>query len=190
MLSQVHTLTCAENNDKDPKFKVDDHVILSKYKSVFVKDYTPYWSEQDFFIKKVKATVLWTYAIKYLKLEETWTFLGKKLQKTIQAEFRIEKVIQKKGNKSYVKLKSLITCLIAAYIRKTSLYKMSYYGKADSYGRKKIKVEIDLSNCATKSEVKKATDTDTSDFVKKWVRNCSNHVDNNVVKEARYDETI
>ena len=43
---------------------------------------------------------------------------------------------------------------------------MGYYLKADSYRRNKIKLEIDLSNCATKSYVKKATDTDISDFAK------------------------
>ena len=28
-------------NDKDPKFKVDDHVRISKYKNIFAKRYTP-----------------------------------------------------------------------------------------------------------------------------------------------------
>ena len=30
-----------EVNDKDPKFKVDDHVGNSKYKNIFAKGYTP-----------------------------------------------------------------------------------------------------------------------------------------------------
>ena len=30
-----------EVNDKDPKFKVGDHVRISKYKNVFAKDYRP-----------------------------------------------------------------------------------------------------------------------------------------------------
>ena len=30
-----------EVNDKDPKFKVGDHVRISKYKNVFAKRYTP-----------------------------------------------------------------------------------------------------------------------------------------------------
>ena len=37
-----------EVNDKDPKFKVDDHVRISKYKSIFAKGYTPNWSEEVF----------------------------------------------------------------------------------------------------------------------------------------------
>ena len=44
-------------NDNDPKFKVGDHVRMSKYKNVFSKDYTPNWSEEVFVIKKIKNTV-------------------------------------------------------------------------------------------------------------------------------------
>ena len=43
-----------EVNEKDPKFKVGDHVRLSKYKNVFAKGYTPNKSEEVFGIKKVK----------------------------------------------------------------------------------------------------------------------------------------
>ena len=46
-----------EVNDKDPKFKVGDHVRISKYKNFFAKGYTPNWSEEGFVIKKVKNTV-------------------------------------------------------------------------------------------------------------------------------------
>ena len=35
-----------EVNDKDSKFKVGDHVIISKYKNSFAKGYTPNWSEE------------------------------------------------------------------------------------------------------------------------------------------------
>ena len=34
-----------EINDKDPKFKVGDHVRMSKYKNIFTKGYTPNWPE-------------------------------------------------------------------------------------------------------------------------------------------------
>ena len=40
-----------EVNDNDPKFKVGDHVRISKYKNIFVKGYTPNWSEEVFVIK-------------------------------------------------------------------------------------------------------------------------------------------
>ena len=72
-----------EVNDKDPKFKVGDHVRISKYKNILAKGYTPNWSEKVFVIKKVKNTIPWTYVINDLNDEEiTRTFYEKELQKT------------------------------------------------------------------------------------------------------------
>ena len=57
-------------------------------------------------IKKIKNTVPWTYVIDDLNGEEiTGTFYEKELQKIDQQEFRIKKVIKKKGDKLYVKWK-------------------------------------------------------------------------------------
>ena len=95
-----------EVNDKDPKFKVSNHVNISKYKNIFTKGYTPNWSEEVFVIKKVKNTVPWTYVITDLNGEENiGTFYEKELQKTNQQKFRIEKIIKTKGDKLYVKWK-------------------------------------------------------------------------------------
>ena len=92
--------------DKNPKFKVDDHIRIFKYKNVFSKGYTPTWSEETFVIKKVKNTVPWTYFINDLNGHEIiGTFYEKKPQKTNQQEFRIEKVIKKKCGKLYIKSK-------------------------------------------------------------------------------------
>ena len=46
-----------ENNEKDPKFSVGDHVRISKYENIFAKGYIPNWSE-FLVITKVKNTVL------------------------------------------------------------------------------------------------------------------------------------
>ena len=73
-----------EVNDKDPKFKVGDHVRMSKHKNIFAKGFTPNWSEEGG--EKVIGT-----------------FYEKELQKTNQKAFTIEKVIKKKGDKLYVK---------------------------------------------------------------------------------------
>ena len=35
-------------NKKDPKFKVGDHVRISKYKNLFAKGHTPKWPEEVF----------------------------------------------------------------------------------------------------------------------------------------------
>ena len=95
-----------EINNKDPKFKVGYRVRISKYKNIFAKGYMPNWSEEVFVIKKIKNTVPWTYVINDLNGEEIiGTFYEKELQKTSQEEFRIEKVIRRKGDKLYVKWK-------------------------------------------------------------------------------------
>ena len=57
-------------NKKNPKFKADDNVRISKYKNIFTKGYTPNWSEEIFVINKIKNTVPWTYAISDLNGEE------------------------------------------------------------------------------------------------------------------------
>ena len=94
--------TGKEIDNKDPKFKVGDRVRISKYKNIFAKGYT----SKVFVIKKVKNTVPWTYVINDLNGEKiTGTFYEKELQKTSQEEFRIEKVIKRKGDKIYVKWK-------------------------------------------------------------------------------------
>ena len=55
-------------------------------------------------IKKVTNTVPWTNVINDVNGEEIIsTFYEKELQKTNQQEFRIEKVIKRKGDKLYVK---------------------------------------------------------------------------------------
>ena len=41
-------------NKKDPKFKVADHVRISKYKNIFAKGCTPNRSEEVFVISKIK----------------------------------------------------------------------------------------------------------------------------------------
>ena len=108
-----------EVNYKNPKFQVGDHVRISKYKNSFAKDYTPNWSEEVFVIKEVKNTAPYTYIINDLNGEQIiGAFYEKELQKTHQEEFRIEKVIKKKGNKLYVKWKGYDN-LFNSWINKT-----------------------------------------------------------------------
>ena len=91
-------------NDKDPTFKVGGHIRISKYRSIFAKGYTPNWSEEVFVIKNFTSTVPWTYVINDINGKEIFeTFYEKLLRKTNQQEFRIEKIIKRKGNKIYVK---------------------------------------------------------------------------------------
>ena len=57
-------------NKRDPKFRVGDNAIISKYKNIFAKGYTSNWSEEVFLIKKVKNFVLWINVINNLKGEK------------------------------------------------------------------------------------------------------------------------
>ena len=95
-----------ESNEKDRKFKVGDHDRISKCIYIFSKGYAPNWSEGIFVVERIKNTVPWTYVISDLNGKEiVGSFYEKELQKTDLKEFRIEKVIKRKGNKPYVKWK-------------------------------------------------------------------------------------
>ena len=47
-----------ESNKKDPKFKVSDHVRISKYKNIFDKGYALNWSENVLLLVKLKIQFL------------------------------------------------------------------------------------------------------------------------------------
>ena len=50
-------------NEKDPQFKVGDHVRIPKYKNIFAKGYTQNQSEEVFIIIEIKYTVPYTYVM-------------------------------------------------------------------------------------------------------------------------------
>ena len=52
-----------DSNEKNPKFKVGNHVSISKYKNIFAKGSTKNQSEEVFVVSKIKNTVPWTYLI-------------------------------------------------------------------------------------------------------------------------------
>ena len=43
-----------DSNEKNSRFKISDHVRISKYKNIFAKVYAPNWSEEAFVIRKIK----------------------------------------------------------------------------------------------------------------------------------------
>ena len=95
-----------DSNEKDPKIKAGDRARISKYKNIFANWYTQNWGEKVFIITKIKNTVPWTYVIGDLNGEPiTGIFYEKDLQKPNQKKIRIEKIIEKKGGKLYVKWK-------------------------------------------------------------------------------------
>ena len=62
--------------------------------------------------------------------------------------------------------KVMIIHLIVGLIKKILLYKLSYFPDPYTHSKNEIKVEVDFSNFATKSDVKNATGFDTSLFAK------------------------
>ena len=52
-----------DSNVIKPKFKIGDHVRISKYKNIFANRYTQNWSEEVFVVSRIKNTVLQTYVI-------------------------------------------------------------------------------------------------------------------------------
>ena len=87
-------------SEKDPNFKISDHVRISKYKNSLAKGCAPNWSQDGFVVSKIKNTVPQTYAVSELNGEE---ITGSFYEKTSQEKFRIEKVTKRKGDKLYVK---------------------------------------------------------------------------------------
>ena len=107
MYNQTHIFSLViKLMTKIRNFKLVIMLEYQNYKNFFANSYTPNWSEEVFVIKKVKNTVPWTYVINdFNEKEIAGTFYQNELQKTDQKEFRIEKVIKRKGNKLYVKWK-------------------------------------------------------------------------------------
>ena len=80
--------------------------MVNEYENIFAKGYVPNLSKEVFVIKKVKNTASLAYVVSDLNgAEVAETFYQKELKKTNQKEFRVEKVIKRKGDKLYVKWK-------------------------------------------------------------------------------------
>ena len=165
-------------------------------------------------IKKVKNTVPYTYIINDLNAEQIIGILyEKEFQKTNQEEFRIGKVIKKKGKKLYAKWKGYDNSF-NSWIDKNDIVQMSqYFPKPYEPFMGDINVKVDLSNYTTKDDLKDATGTDTSNFALKSSlaslkteldrldidklgpvpidsSKLSNVVKNDVVKKTVYDKLV
>ena len=87
---------------------------------MFAKCYTPNWLQEVFIIKDVKYTVPQIHVIKDFKNAEiVETFYEKELQKKNQIEFRVEKVIKRKGENFMSSETVMIILLITGLITNT-----------------------------------------------------------------------
>ena len=101
----------ARTNPVKPEFSVRDKVRITNKKTVFEKGYTPRWTEEIFTVSQIHFTDPPTYKISDHHDEEIQgTFYEQKMQITNQEIFRIEKVIRKQKNKSFVKWYGYPSC--------------------------------------------------------------------------------
>lgn len=91
-------------HDMKTKFKVGDHVRISKYRHAFSKGYTPNWSNEVFKIRKVNLTYPTTYLIQDDKGDPIQGgFYEYELQKAKHPDvYLVEKILRRKGNQVYV----------------------------------------------------------------------------------------
>ena len=78
-------------------------------------------------------------------------FSKKNCKKQIK-QFRVEKVMKKKGYKLYAKWKGYDSSFNSWIDKKDTIYKSEYFPEPKSLG--KVKVELDLSYYATKTDLK------------------------------------
>ena len=152
--------------------------------------------------------------------EISGTFHEKQLQKTNQTEFRVEKIIKRKGERLYVKWKGYDNLFNSWIDKKDVVQSFSYHIKISEYFPKSyerfdrnISVRLDLSNYTTKVDLTGTTGVDTSNLAAKSdlaslkakvdkidvgklnivptdLSKISNVVNNDVVKKTVYDKLV
>jgi len=87
------------------KFKVGDLLRVSKYKTVFEKDYTPNWITEVFKIVKVQRTNPVTYLLEdYRGKSIAGVFYEYELHRATHPDiYLVEKVLRRRGNEVYIK---------------------------------------------------------------------------------------
>ena len=87
------------------KFKVNDPVRVSRFKTIFAKGYTPNWSTEIFRITKVQRTNPVTYLLENTRgIPIAGGFYEYELAKTAHPDvYLVEKVLDRRGNQAYVK---------------------------------------------------------------------------------------
>lgn len=87
------------------KYKIGDHVRISKLKGTFEKGFTPNWSTEIFTITNTQNTNPTTYLLQDVQGQPiAGGFYEHELQKTKHSNvYLIEKILRRKGDKIYVK---------------------------------------------------------------------------------------
>ena len=113
--------------------------------------YTLNWLEEVFVIKKIKSRVLWTYVVSDLNDE---IIVGKssekEVQKISQTEFKVEKIIKRKGDRLFIKLK-VYDNSFSSFYEKDSIRMGQYFSESNECSGGNVKVVLDPSNYAMKA---------------------------------------
>ena len=108
-IEQEDTLVKLLNRNKlkfrKPKFKVGDHVRISKYKGIFEKGYTPNWGVEIFTVNAIQKTKPVTYKIKDYRNEvlEGCFYEFELIPVKYSDMYLVEKIVKRNGKKVYVK---------------------------------------------------------------------------------------
>lgn len=88
-----------------PKFKVGDHIRLSKYKHVFEKGYLPSWTTEIFVVKKIQQTDPITYLLVDWEGNDIKGGVYEEEMQLVKYPnvYLVEKVLRKRKNKVFVK---------------------------------------------------------------------------------------
>ena len=159
-----------------------------------------------FGIKKVKIAITWTYVIE----DDN----GRKLLERFTKNNCRRQIKQNLELKNYVSNgNATIILLSVGLIKKIWLYKMSYFSEPHTRSNNRIKVELDLANYATKSDLKIAAGLNTLKIVKETdlaslkadiddldidklktvpvnLYKLSNVAENDAIKKTVYDEVV
>ena len=95
---KVYNYTAPKQKYKNPKFKIDDHVRISKAKGTFEKGYKTNWIKEVFVIKKVLRKEKPEYIVQDLVGEDiVGKFLDIELQLVPKGDFEVSKIVKHKG---------------------------------------------------------------------------------------------
>ena len=104
-LQAIHNANHVLNVRGKVKFEIGDKVRISKAKAVFEKGYLPNWSTEIFTVTEVCPTTPVTYKLEdYTGKPIVGGFYNEELANTTHPhDYLVEKVIEKRGNRHFVK---------------------------------------------------------------------------------------
>ena len=95
-----------ENNKEGPKFKIGDHVRISKYKTFLQEAMSQIGLKTFSLLQKLRILFRGHILLGILKAKQLLeNFTKRNCKKANQKEFRVKKVIKRKDDKLYVKWK-------------------------------------------------------------------------------------